>query len=157
MSLFTLDITRHAGMLIIHLPHSKTDQLRKGDEVVIARTGNSTCPVAMLEIYMSRTSTAWDEKRQLFRSICRTGKCEKLRESSSFAVRELDYDPGRFGLHSLCGSGATAAANNGVPNRLFKKHGCWKSDSAKDEDSVKQRLTVSPLIIEINIIHTTID
>ena len=29
------DIPWHEGMIIIHLPRSKTDQLRKGDEVAI--------------------------------------------------------------------------------------------------------------------------
>ena len=151
------DITQHEGMIIIHLPCSKMDQLRKGDEVAIAQTSNITCPVAMLERYMARTGTAWNEERLLFRPICKTAKTEKLRQSGSISysclrelfrkkLRELDYDPDNFGLHSLRAGGAIAAANNGVPDRLFKRHGCWKSDSAKDgyiEDSVKQRLTVS--------------
>ena len=32
--------------MILYIPRSKTNQLRKGDEVIIARTDNSTCPVA---------------------------------------------------------------------------------------------------------------
>lgn len=154
------DITRHEGMMVIHLPRSKTDQLRRGDEVAIAETGNITCPVAMLEAYMLRTGMPWDDERLLFRPICKTAKSEKLRESGAISysclrelfkkkLRELNYDPDKFGLHSLRAGGATAAANNGVPDRLFKRHGRWKSDSAKDgyiEDSVKQRLTVSQKI-----------
>ena len=54
------DITQHEGMIIIYLPHSKMDQLWKGDEVAIAQIGNITCPVAMLEKYMTRTGMAWD-------------------------------------------------------------------------------------------------
>ena len=105
------DITRQEGMMIIHLPHSKTDQLRKGDEVAIAQTGNITCPVAMLETYMLRTGMAWTDERLLFRPICKTRKMENLRESGSISysclrelfrkkLRELDYDPDRFGLHA---------------------------------------------------------
>ena len=38
-----------------------------------------------------------------------------------------------FGLHSLRSGGATAAAAAaGVSDRLFKKHGRWKSEKAKD-------------------------
>ena len=84
-------------------------------------------------------------------------KTETLRQSSSISyaclrvlfrkkVRELDYNPDKFSLHSHRPGDATAVANNGVPDHLFKRHGGWKSDSAKDgyiEDSVKQRLTVS--------------
>eukprot|EP00731_Ephydatia_muelleri_P026444 Em0018g544a len=47
---------------------------------------------------------------------------------------------------SLRAGGATAAANAGVPDRLFKRHGCWRSESAKDgyvKDSVERRLSVS--------------
>ena len=43
------NITRHEGMMIIYLHHSKMDQLRKGDKVAIAQTSNITCLVAMLE------------------------------------------------------------------------------------------------------------
>ena len=129
--------------MIIHLPHSKTDQLGKGDEVAIAQTGNITCPVAMLDTYMLRTGMAWNEERLLFRQIYKTGKTEKLRESGSISysclrelfrkkLRELDYDPDKFGLHSLRAGGTTAVANNSVPDRLFKRHGHWKADSAKD-------------------------
>ena len=39
-------------MLKIYLPHSKTDQFRKSNEVIIARTKTQTCPVSMLERYM---------------------------------------------------------------------------------------------------------
>ena len=36
-------------MVKISLPRSKTDQLRQGHEVLIARTSTPTCPVAMLQ------------------------------------------------------------------------------------------------------------
>jgi hypothetical protein len=41
---------------------------------------------------------------------------------------------------------ATAAASAGVDDRLFKKHGRWKSDSAKDgyvKESISNRITLS--------------
>ena len=37
-----------------------------------------------------------------------------------------------FGLHSARSGGATIVANKGVPDRLFKLHGRWVSDKAKD-------------------------
>ena len=49
-------------------------------------------------------------------------------------------------MHSLRAGGATAAANAGVEDRLFKCHGRWKSETAKDsyvKDSVERRLEVS--------------
>ena len=42
--------------------------------------------------------------------------------------------------------GATAAANAGVNDRLFKRHGRWRSDKAKDgyvKDNLEALLSVS--------------
>ena len=49
-------------------------------------------------------------------------------------------------MHSLRAGGAMAAANAGVPDRLFKRHSRWRSESAKDgyvKDSVEKPLSVS--------------
>ena len=50
-------------MLSIRVVRSKANQLRHGDEVLVARTNNRTCPVAMLECYMHRTSMSQDDQR----------------------------------------------------------------------------------------------
>jgi len=42
--------------MTLHLPRSKTDQLRKGNEIVIS--GAATCPVEKLEKYMAKTHMA---------------------------------------------------------------------------------------------------
>ena len=47
---------------------------------------------------------------------------------------------------SLRARGASLAANKGIPDRLFKHHGRWKSDRVKDgyvEDDLKMLLSVS--------------
>ena len=43
------DVEIDGSMAKLRIRQSKTDQLRKGDEVLIARTGSHTCQVAMLE------------------------------------------------------------------------------------------------------------
>ena len=43
------DLRIDTEKLLIIIRQSKTDQLRKGDEVLISRTGTMTCPVVMLE------------------------------------------------------------------------------------------------------------
>ena len=61
-------------------------------------------------------------------------------------LSSIGLDATKFGMHSFRAGGATAAANAGVPDRLFKRHGRWRSESAKDgyvKDSVKARLSVS--------------
>ena len=52
----------------------------------------------------------------------------------------------KFGLHSLRSGGATSAANTVVKDRLFKKHGRWKSEKAKDgyiKHNIRELLHVS--------------
>ena len=151
------DLSFTQEMLTIHLVRSKTDQLRQGSEVLVARTNNSTCPVAMLERYMQSTSMAPHDQRFLFRPIQSTRKGEFLRDTGKISysclrdlfrkkLSDLGFPPNEFGLHSLRAGGATAAANAKVPDRMFKRHGRWKSENAKDgyvKDDVKSRLEVS--------------
>ena len=70
----------------------------------------------------------------------------RLRELLLAKIAQMGWDPKLYGMHSLRAGGATAAANAGVPDRLFKRHGRWKSEAAKDgyvKDSIESRLTVS--------------
>lgn len=151
------DITITDDMMAVKIQRSKTDQLRQGDEVLIARTPNSTCPVSMLERYMRVAGIDKHSELFLFRAIIKSRHGEKLRPSGRITYStlrelfrkklvELGHPPNQFGLHSLRAGGATAAANAGVQDRLFKRHGRWKSEGAKDgyvEDSTERRLLVS--------------
>jgi len=49
-------------------------------------------------------------------------------------------------IHSPRAGGATAAANAGVPDRLFKRHDIWHSENAKDsyiKGNLEAKLKVS--------------
>ena len=83
-----------------------------------------------------------DSDQKLFRPIS-SGRCEKLRESGSITysrmrellkkkLEELGFPSAEFSLHSLKAGGTTAAAAAAVPDKVFKKHGRWKSETAKD-------------------------
>ena len=134
---------------------SKTDQYREGASLVIARTGTATCPVSMMQRYFSMGQLVHDSQDYLFRGIMHTKLGECLRKgggSLSYSrlwellmekISSLGMDPKLFGMHSLWAGGATAAANAGVPDRLFKWHGRGKSESVIDgyvKDSVESRL-----------------
>lgn len=44
------------------------------------------------------------------------------------------------------GQGATAAANNELPDRLWEKYGRWRSDKAKDvycRDDIEHQLLIT--------------
>ena len=49
------DVVVYQNHATVRIEHSKTNKLQLGDKVVLARTGNDTCPVGMLEAYMRRT------------------------------------------------------------------------------------------------------
>ena len=120
--------------------------------------GTATCPVSMMQRYFSMGQLVHDSQDFIFRGIMHTKSGECLRKGGSLSysrlrelllerISSLGMDPKLFGMHSLRAGGATAAANAGVPDRLFKRHdGRWKSESAKDgyvKDSVESRLEVS--------------
>ena len=143
--------------MVLKINSSKTDQYRQGDSLLIARTGQSTCPVAMMERYFVMGGVSSGSSEKLFRGIVHTKQGEKLRASGGISysrlrelllekIAELGMDPKLFGMHSLRAGGATAAANAGVNDRMFKRHDRWRSESAKDgyvKDSVEKRLSVS--------------
>ena len=78
----------------------------------------------------------------IFRNITKTNSGYILRTDNkamayareifieAFKPHVLDIT--KFGLHSLRSGGASVAANHGVPDRLFKRHGRWRSENAKD-------------------------
>ena len=70
----------------------------------------------------------------------------RLRELFLQKLTSLGFDAKQFGLHSLRAGGATAAVQAGVPDRPFKCHGHWHSESAKDgyvKDSMSSLMSVS--------------
>ena len=151
------DITFNTESMVVRIVSSKTDQYREGSSLVIARTGEPTCPVGMMEKYFRMGELGKTPKECVFRGITVTKEGERLRKAGGLSytrlrelllskISQLGFDPKLFGLHSLRAGGATAAANAGVPDRLFKRHGRWKSESAKDgyiKDSMEKRLKVS--------------
>ena len=60
------DFIVNGEMMSIRIKRSKNNQLRQGDEVVIARTWSRTCPVAMFECYLRRVGMTTSHSRFLF-------------------------------------------------------------------------------------------
>ena len=61
-------------------------------------------------------------------------------------IAAIRLDSKEFGLHSLRSDGASPAANAGVPDRWFRRHGRWLSENAKDcyvKDTLEDHLSVS--------------
>lgn len=155
------DIVFDDRQMCIFIPSSKGDQYQRGARVVIARTGRETCPVNLVEQYLQLTGIRSDSNEFLFRklSFCKSTGRHVLRDGSHISytrareillsnLESIGFDKSRYGLHSFRSSGASVAANAGVPDRVFKKHGRWRSENAKDgyireSDSLKRSVTLN--------------
>ena len=69
-----------------------------------------------------------------------------MQEIVRLRLEGLVSDVSQYSLHSFRAGGATQAAEAGIPDRCFKKHGRWASENAKDryvEESLQTRLEVT--------------
>jgi hypothetical protein len=126
----------------LFLEKSKTDQYRAGRWVLISRVGGLYCPVQLVELLLALGQYASRGPGPLVRSTTISLSQQSLRDGQpSYStvnswfkegVQLLGLDPAFYGTHSGRRGGATRAANVDVPDRLFKEHGSWKSERAKD-------------------------
>ena len=68
------------------------------------------------------------------------------REAFRRDLKGIGPDPSKCGPHSLFSGGATLAVYSGISDRVFQRHGRWKSVQAKDiyvDDDLDRRLYVS--------------
>ena len=152
------DVVFESDHICLYIRESKTDMYREGEKVLIAKGSTSACPYAMLKKYMSSAGLSTSSDKYLFQPACRTGsRCfllDKDKKLSYTRAREcmmqklrLVAPSLRLGTHSLRASGASKAANSEcVSDRCLKRHGRWRSDSAKDgyiEDSIEKRLFIT--------------
>ena len=153
------DVSFHSLYMSLFIEKSKTDQQRAGTHVFISKTYSVTCPVQMLETYLNQANIKHDSIEFIFRSVVYRKKTNtyvlrghaplsytRAREVLLEALESLGLDKSKFGLHSLRAGGATAAAAAGIQDRIFKKHGRWSSDTAKDgyvRENISEKLLVT--------------
>ena len=157
-SLRCRDVSFCDSFVKIYVFKSKTDVYRDGAYVLLAKTGHVSCPFNLLHRYVSAANLDLSSSLPFFRSLYfhkatstyslrSTGvSYSRTREIVLQVFVELGYLKNLFGLHSLRAGGASAAANAGIGDRLFKRHGRWKSDQAKDgyiKDNLDSLLSVS--------------
>lgn len=126
--------------IALFLEKRKNDQFREGSWVFISSSDVQPCPVAVVKKFVKQGRHKAGSK--LFRRVQHTKNGWKLREqqmSYSRANQLLKAELKKEGLcskqysiHSLRSGGASAAAAMGVPDRLFQRHGGWRSETAKN-------------------------
>lgn len=110
------------------------DQFLDGSWIIIARSDLPNCSVKALEDYRTASQIDPSEDLPLVRTLVNPRSKQKVRSHGISYTRagELVKDPSReladvskikISIHSLRAGGATSAANAGVPDRLFKRHG----------------------------------
>ena len=156
-SLLCLDVIFHPGYIVIFIESSKTDQYRDGAWLPISGSSFITCPLKAFfkNLYADMAGIDFEPDIPLLRGLNSVKAKTRMRKSkiSYTRVRELvkeafadNTDVNLIGVHSLRVGGASSAANNGIPDRLFKRHGRWSSENAKDgyiKDRLEDRLSVS--------------
>ena len=150
------DFILHNTHMLIFIQKSKTDIYRKGYWFHLAKLNSNLCPLDLTKRYFVLTGIDKQSDKYIFRGIENSKNGQKLRKIdkplSYTTVRGqvLDFlaniglDPKKFGLHGLRSGRASAAANFGVNDRLFKKHGSWKSDKVKEsyvQEDIESKLS----------------
>lgn len=137
----------------VFLEVRKNDQLRHGHRVIISRWPGEICPVALVEELLA--NGGYQGHSPLFGRIrkSRSGpriagrmSYSRARELVKEAFERIGVDSGDFGLHSFRSGGASLAAAMGVPERLIRRHGGWRSESGMRpylEETLPALLSVS--------------
>ena len=123
----TVDNHSHPNVLLVTLKASKTDQFRKGAQVIVGRTDNDLCPVAAVLQYVVIRGTS---PGPLFRF-----NDDKYLTKQNFTVQvrkalsTLGYNSNHYAGHSFRIGAATTAARAKLEDSLIRTLGRWESDA----------------------------
>ena len=153
------DVKFEDDHVAITIASSKTDQLREGHTVLLAKSSDpNLCPVRVLQAYMSSANIPLRSSDYLFRPISASKKSKCLvspnkplsdstyREAFKAYFKSIVPDISKFSTHSCRSGGATSAIQSGASDRTVQRHGRWRVSASKDryvKDSAEDRLKVS--------------
>jgi integrase len=127
------DIERVRQGAILHLRHSKTDQLGHGRKIGIPFGRGRHCPVAAIDAWLERSGIAGGA---IFRNVNRHGQIASTRlsgEGVTLVLRErleaAEIDANGFSGHSLRAGFATSASRAGVSSLKIRQQTGHSSDS----------------------------
>ena len=131
------DVNFHDTYVAIKVDRSKTNQLRKGNEVVIARSlSQDVSPVLIFMRYVSELERfPVEPSHYVFKPLTRSKLGHKfvstnkpisystVREYFKSSFKDSVPDIAASSIHSLRAGSASAAANAVVADKLFQRHG----------------------------------
>ena len=136
------DISIFESYFILKIRKSKTDQYRFGDEIPNSEVSSIAGPLSMLKLYILLSKQDCKSTKHLFRPAFRACKsCALIHKDKALSytgarecivgrLKEVDSEID-VGLDSMRAGGATEAANAGVSDRCWKRHGRWRAIKAK--------------------------
>jgi len=122
-----IDSSDNPQMLKIHLKRSKSDQLGKGVDVFIGKTGCILCPLAACLQYMAARGT---EPGPFFlykngQPLTKSTFTARIRQ----ALQAIGLPQENFAGHSFRIGAATSAAQAGIEDSVIRKMGRWSSSA----------------------------
>ena len=123
----TIDNTRDPSMLRVKLKQSKTDQLGKGVDVYVGKTGCPLCPIAAVTAYMSIRGSTEGPFFQ-FRSGQPLTK-SKFTQEIRAVLEAVGLPYKSFAGHSFRIGAATTAAKAGIEDSVIKMLDRWSSSA----------------------------
>ncbi|CAC5414440.1 unnamed protein product [Mytilus coruscus] len=140
LNMFSSYCDYEEGFKNIHVKENFSSGILKNSDLVQSSELKRLLSHLRSTVIDSRAKTTVSKKKNAKLSYTRA------REIVKAALSFVGLDAKLFGLHSFRSGGASAAANNGISDRLFKAHGRWKTENAKDgyiADNLDKRLSVS--------------
>ena len=129
--------------MTVKVDKSKIDQLRQGDDLVIAQSEGNVCPVFLLKENVKKLDISPDSSEFIFQPLVKPKSSYKLvqvdkhisyatfRGQLAKSLQSIVPDPSVYGTHSFWSGGAARASNSRFSDRIFQRHGRWKSVAAK--------------------------
>ena len=122
-----IDSTQSPQTLRVRLQRSKTDQLGKGVDVFVGKTGDSLCPVAGVLAYMAVCGLAKGPFFQFHDGQPLTKP--RFTQLVRLAVEAIGLPYKNFASHSFRIGAATTAARAGIEDSTIHTLGRWSSSA----------------------------
>ena len=154
------DVEIFADHMSVRVPKRKNDQYREGHTSLIARSGKSTCPVAITEKLIKLLPVSDSCSLPLVRRIVKSKRKELYHNSKGISYSTVRGEFNRFvspfvkdisiyGTHSIRSGAASSPACKNISAELLDMHVGWRCASSKFryiKHSVSDRLKVSKAI-----------
>jgi len=159
------------GHMELFLEQRKNDQLREGSVVVVHEGCTGACPVWWMKWWYREMDLDPTSETPVFQRYngrvtrFRADRCKETMGGQSAPYHQvrsmvlkllagelgmpLEVVEKRFGTQSLRSGGATLVAAEGVSDRMFQRHGGWRSAEVKDryvKDTLQAKLAVTAMM-----------